>query len=120
MKATNTYLIAERLNNLEYELLKRAVIALGGSYEFTVARPCVPACINHIDVPTDYEIDRLVVDSNGLTMYGRDVETDDELEIPVHEVYAGWIHFIFSYLPSVDGFEGAIATQEELEFLIKI
>ena len=123
MKTTDIYSIASKLQGLEYNLLKRAVIALGGVVEFDEEEgsPIVPANLKHGPGPCDYIISRLVVDEGGLNIYGYECgdypSTDEELEIWPSDIYAGWMHYIFDYLPEVEGFD-AFATEEELQALI--
>lgn len=128
MKTTNTWEISQRLSGLEYNLLKRAVVALGGSVSFVnddedeSEMPIVPANPRNDNCPCDFYITRLEVNKGGLSIYGyRNDEyssIDDEVEIWPGDIYAGWINYIFDYLPEVDGFN-AFATKEELEALIK-
>ena len=64
MKATDTFKIASNLKSLEYNLLRRAIEALGGSHVFNTDDeygngPIVPANLDDIGVPADYEIDRI-------------------------------------------------------------
>ncbi len=120
MKTTDTWRLAQNVQALAYILLKRAVIALGGKYVFPYdkGRPLIPANLDDgIAGPRDYEISRLVVDENGLSIYGFECgdypTTDEEVEISSHEIYVGWMQYIFDYLPDVEGVD-ATATDEEL------
>lgn len=118
MKGTQTYNIAEGLCRLEINLLRRAVTALGGEYEFPEDKQPTVA-VNVYNDPFDIDISKIIVGDFGVTCIGYDYEAGEDIEFDPADIYPGHINFIIDNLPDVDGFDGAFATKAELEEIIK-
>ncbi len=103
MKHTNCQAIISEVKALEYEELKRAVEAHGGSYDWTIHDGCSPVIAINPECsepePVDIDVTKVVLRNGSLEISGVDNTNGEPIDFNIDDIFAGHLSIITDYIP---------------------
>lgn len=107
MKHSNYQVKINKVKHLEYEELKRAVVAHGGSYEWDLkgnnGYPIIAINANksHPE-PQDVKIKRVAIVDGYLKICGVDMNENLPVYFTTDDIFTGHLSFVTDYIPATD------------------
>lgn len=106
MKHTNCQAIINEVKALEYEELKRAVEAHGGSYDWTIHDGCSPVIAINPECseqePVDIDVTKVVLRNGSLEISGVDNTNGEPIDFDIDDIFAGHLSIITDYIPETN------------------
>jgi len=106
MKHTNYQAKISEVKALEYEELKRAVEAHGGSYDWTINEGCSPVIAINPECsepgPVDIDVTKVVLRNGSLEIFGVDNINREPIDFDIDDIFAGHLSIITDYIPETD------------------
>lgn len=106
MKHTNCQAIISEVKALEYEELKRAVEAHGGSYDWIIHDGCSPVIAINPECsepePVDIDVTKVVLRNGSLEISGVGNTNGEPIDFNIDDIFAGHLSIITDYIPETD------------------
>lgn len=106
MEHTDFYALTRRIKQIEYNELRDAIVAHGGSYEWNMEAGDYPIIAVNVDSicpnPMDINVTKVYVKNDNVFIEGEGKEYGEHVDFSCEDVFTGHLSYILDLLPETD------------------